>query len=166
MSAINGGVPRGGSAIGVADYIVFGVSLVIPVIISLYFCCIKKQKSNADFLMANRSMSAIPMSFSLCASYMSAVVITGKYYFAFCIWMEYCVDEILILHNYTLMPFLFYTQEFQERLRIMVGYFRLLGWFRLLWLLLLREICSFQFSTKWNLLAFTRYAKYFFVSCH
>ena len=66
--------------IGVADYVVFGLSLVIPVIISLYYCCIKKQKSNSEFLMANRSMSAIPMSFSLCASYMSAVVITGKYY--------------------------------------------------------------------------------------
>merc|ERR1719266_1024328 len=75
MSTISGGTR--GVGIGVADYVVFGVSLVIPVIISLYFCCIKKQTSNSDFLMANRSMSAIPMSFSLCASYMSAVVITG-----------------------------------------------------------------------------------------
>ena len=76
MSAINGGTPRG-VGIGVADYVVFGVSLVIPVIISLYYCCIKKQKSNAEFLMGNRSINAIPMSFSLCASYMSAIVITG-----------------------------------------------------------------------------------------
>ena len=77
MSTISGGTR--GAGIGVADYVVFGVSLVIPVIISLYYCCIKKQKSNSEFLMGNRSISAIPMSFSLCASYMSAVVITGKY---------------------------------------------------------------------------------------
>ena len=76
MSAINGGTHHG-VGIGVADYVVFGVSLVIPVIISLYYCCIKKQKSNAEFLMGNRSINAIPMSFSLCASYMSAVVMTG-----------------------------------------------------------------------------------------
>ena len=66
--------------IGVADYVVFGISLVIPVIISLYYCCIKKQKSNAEFLMGNRSINAIPMGFSLCASYMSAIVITGIYF--------------------------------------------------------------------------------------
>jgi sodium-coupled monocarboxylate transporter 8/12 len=78
MSGINGGA-RGVVGIGVADYVVFGVSLVIPVIISLYYCCIKKQKSNSEFLMGNRSIHAIPMSFSLCASYMSAVVIMGKY---------------------------------------------------------------------------------------
>ena len=30
--------------------------------------------------MGNRSINAIPMSFSLCASYMTAVVITGKYH--------------------------------------------------------------------------------------
>ena len=77
MSTISGGTR--GVGIGVADYVVFGVSLVIPVIISLYFCCIKKQTSNSDFLMGNRSINAIPMSFSLCASYMSAVIITGKY---------------------------------------------------------------------------------------
>ena len=77
MSTISGGTR--GVGIGVADYVVFGVSLVIPVIISLYYCCIKKQTSNSDFLMGNRSINAIPMSFSLCASYMSAVIITGKY---------------------------------------------------------------------------------------
>ena len=76
MSTISGGTR--GVGIGVADYVVFGVSLVIPVIISLYYCCIKKQTSNSDFLMGNRSINAIPMSFSLCASYMSAVIITGK----------------------------------------------------------------------------------------
>ena len=75
MSSINGGTR--GVGIGVADYVVFGISLVIPVIISLYYCCIKKQKSNAEFLMGNRSINAIPMGFSLCASYMSAIVITG-----------------------------------------------------------------------------------------
>ena len=78
MSAINGGTHHG-VGIGVADYVVFGVSLVIPVIISLYYCCIKKQKSNAEFLMGNRTINAIPMSFSLCASYMSAVVMTGMF---------------------------------------------------------------------------------------
>ena len=65
--------------IGIADYVVFGVALVIPIIIALYYACIKKQKSNFEFLMANRNMSAVPMGFSLAANYLSAVIVTGKF---------------------------------------------------------------------------------------
>ena len=61
-----------------ADYVVFGIALVIPIIMALYYACIKKQKSNFEFLMANRNMSAIPMGFSLAANYLSAVIVTGK----------------------------------------------------------------------------------------
>ena len=71
--------------IGIADYVVFGVALVIPIIMALYYACIKKQKSNFEFLMANRNMSAFPIGFSLAANYLSAVIVTGKFSLAFAI---------------------------------------------------------------------------------
>ena len=69
--------------IGIADYVVFGVALVIPIIMALYYACIKKQKSNFEFLMANRNMSAFPIGFSLAANYLSAVIVTGKFSLSF-----------------------------------------------------------------------------------
>ena len=76
--------------IGIADYVVFGVALVIPIIMALYYACIKKQKSNFEFLMANRNMSAFPIGFSLAANYLSAVIVTGKFSLSFAIlWKKF-----------------------------------------------------------------------------
>jgi len=63
--------------ISVIDYVVFGISLLIPVIIALYYTFINKQKSNSSFLLGDRALSALPISFSLAVSYLSAVTITG-----------------------------------------------------------------------------------------
>ena len=64
--------------ISVIDYVVFAISLLIPVLIAIYYTFIKKQKSNAEFLLGDRSLSALPISFSLAVSYLSAVTITGN----------------------------------------------------------------------------------------
>ena len=64
--------------ISVIDYVVFGISLLIPVLIAVYYTFVKKQKTNATFLLGDRSLSALPISFSLAVSYLSAVTITGK----------------------------------------------------------------------------------------
>jgi Na+/proline symporter len=66
------------SKISVIDYVVFGLSLLIPVIIAIYFTFINKQKSNASFLLGDRALTAVPISFSLAVSYLSAVTITGE----------------------------------------------------------------------------------------
>ena len=80
---------------GMVDYVVFGVSLVIPIIIALYFACIKKQRSISDFLIGNRSLSSVPMSFSLCTTYLSSLLLTGA-----CEWLNVTLVEnwLLFLH--------------------------------------------------------------------
>ena len=64
--------------VSVVDFIVFGVSLVVPVAIALYFSCVKRQKTTSAVFLADRNLSAIPISFSLALSYLSANLITGK----------------------------------------------------------------------------------------
>ena len=63
--------------VSVVDFIVFGVSLVVPVAIALYYSCVKRQKTTSAVFLADRSLSAVPISFSLAVSYLSAVTITG-----------------------------------------------------------------------------------------
>ncbi len=46
--------------------------------IAVYYTFVRKQKSNASFLLGDRALSALPISFSLAVSYLSAVTITGK----------------------------------------------------------------------------------------
>ena len=66
--------------ISVVDYIVFGVSLVVPVAIALYYSCVKKQKTTSSIFLGDRTLTALPISFSLAVSYLSAVTITGIVY--------------------------------------------------------------------------------------
>lgn len=64
--------------VSVVDFIVFGVTLVVPVAIALYYSCVKKQKTTNAVFLADRSLSALPISFSLAVSYLSTVTITGN----------------------------------------------------------------------------------------
>ena len=85
------------SKISVFDYIVFGVSLVVPVAIALFYSCVKKQKTTLSVFLGDRSLTALPISFSLAVSYLSAFTITGKKI------IFTCVVSILFLgHNYLL----------------------------------------------------------------
>ena len=63
--------------VSVFDFIVFGVSLVVPVAIALYYSCVQRQKTTNAVFLADRSLSALPISFSLAVSYLSALTITG-----------------------------------------------------------------------------------------
>ena len=64
--------------VSVVDFIVFGVTLVVPVAIALYYSCVKKQKTTSAVFLADRTLSSLPISFSLAVSYLSAVTITGE----------------------------------------------------------------------------------------
>ncbi|XP_061634834.1 sodium/iodide cotransporter isoform X2 [Phyllopteryx taeniolatus] len=62
-----------------ADYAVFALMLLVSMAIGLYQA-LKKQPQDAntdDFFTGGRSMSAVPVGLSLCASFMSAVQVLG-----------------------------------------------------------------------------------------
>lgn len=74
------------------DYVVFAAMLLISAIIGIYYAFVGGgQKTSKDFLMAGRSMSAVPVALSLTASFMSAVTVLGtpaeiyRYGAVFCI---------------------------------------------------------------------------------
>ncbi|KAF4793837.1 Sodium-coupled monocarboxylate transporter 1 [Turdus rufiventris] len=60
------------------DYVVFAAMLLISAIIGIYYAFAGgTQKTSNDFLMAGRSMNALPVALSLTASFMSAVTVLG-----------------------------------------------------------------------------------------
>ncbi|XP_019148205.1 sodium-coupled monocarboxylate transporter 1 isoform X2 [Corvus cornix cornix] len=60
------------------DYVVFAAMLLISAIIGVYYAFVGGgQKTSKDFLMAGRSMTALPVALSLTASFMSAVTVLG-----------------------------------------------------------------------------------------
>lgn len=60
------------------DYVVFAAMLLVSAVIGVYYAFAGGgQKTSKDFLMAGRSMSAIPVALSLTASFMSAVTVLG-----------------------------------------------------------------------------------------
>jgi len=60
------------------DYVIFAVILLVASVIGLYHGCRgNKQSSTAEFLMAGRSMSVLPVALSLLASFMSGITLLG-----------------------------------------------------------------------------------------
>ncbi|NXF34584.1 SC5A8 protein, partial [Nyctibius bracteatus] len=60
------------------DYVVFAAMLLVSAVIGIYYAFAGGgQKTSRDFLMGGRSMSALPVSLSLTASFMSAVTVLG-----------------------------------------------------------------------------------------
>ncbi len=67
-----------GMQISPVDYSVFALSLLVPILIALYYAFVQKQKTTDAYMMGDRKVGALPMAFSLTVSYLSAVTITGK----------------------------------------------------------------------------------------
>ncbi|XP_035780997.1 putative sodium-dependent multivitamin transporter [Anopheles albimanus] len=66
------------SSFGVWDYVVFVAMLIISAGIGVYYRFSGgKQKTTTEYLLADRNMSIWPVSFSLMASFMSAVTLLG-----------------------------------------------------------------------------------------
>ena len=82
-----------------ADYVVFVLVLVISAAIGLFYGFRGGgQKTTKDFLMGGRSMSVLPVSLSLLASFMSAITLLGTpaeiYAYGtqyWLIWVGYCI---------------------------------------------------------------------------
>ncbi|CAH1272474.1 SLC5A8 [Branchiostoma lanceolatum] len=63
---------------GVWDYVVFAVMLCVSAGIGLYYACTGgKQRTQKEFLMADKSMSIVPVTMSLLASFISAITVLG-----------------------------------------------------------------------------------------
>ncbi|XP_035658838.1 sodium-coupled monocarboxylate transporter 1-like [Branchiostoma floridae] len=63
---------------GVWDYVVFGVMLCVSASIGLYYACTGgRQRTQKEFLMADKSMSVVPVAMSLLASFISAITVLG-----------------------------------------------------------------------------------------
>ncbi|KAL5284019.1 hypothetical protein ACFFRR_006347 [Megaselia abdita] len=66
------------ASFSVWDYLVLGIVLMISAVIGVYYKYSGgKQKTNAEYLLGNRSMSTIPVSLSLMASTLSSIAILG-----------------------------------------------------------------------------------------
>ncbi|CAG7829113.1 unnamed protein product [Allacma fusca] len=61
----------------IMDWVVFAGTLVVSVLIGLYYAFIKKQRTNAELLVGGRNMAIFPSTMSLLATYMSAILVLG-----------------------------------------------------------------------------------------
>lgn len=62
-----------------ADYAVFAFMLVVSAAVGIYFAWVDRaQRSSADFLMGGRKLTAVPVSLSLTASFMSAITVLSN----------------------------------------------------------------------------------------
>ena len=63
----------------VVDYVVFSIMLLISALIGIWYGCGPggKQKTTAEYLLANRKMRYFPVAISLLVSYLSAITLLG-----------------------------------------------------------------------------------------
>ncbi|KAK3878590.1 hypothetical protein Pcinc_016803 [Petrolisthes cinctipes] len=62
---------------GWEDYVMFGGMLLASLAIGIFYAFRDKNKANEDFLLGGRSMTCVPVSMSLVASYISAILVLG-----------------------------------------------------------------------------------------
>ena len=75
MESICKGVPTvpTGSTFTVWDYLVFSITLAISAAIGIYYACTGgKQKTTAEYLLADRRMPAFPVALSIFATFIAA----------------------------------------------------------------------------------------------
>ncbi|XP_012732516.2 sodium-coupled monocarboxylate transporter 1 isoform X1 [Fundulus heteroclitus] len=72
----------GGSTVGsfaVADYVVFALMLLVSAAVGVYYAWTdRSQRSSGDFLTGGRRLTALPVSMSLTASFMSAITVLAN----------------------------------------------------------------------------------------
>lgn len=62
-----------------ADYVVFAVMLVVSAAVGVYYAWADRgQSSSSDFLTGGRRLTALPVSLSLTASFMSAITVLSN----------------------------------------------------------------------------------------
>ena len=62
-----------------ADYLVFALMLLVSAAVGVYYAWTDRgQQSSGDFLMGGRRLTALPVSLSLTASFMSAITVLSN----------------------------------------------------------------------------------------
>ncbi|KHJ46542.1 hypothetical protein D918_02856 [Trichuris suis] len=61
----------------IADYVIFVVSLVIPVAVGVYYGFAGKKRSSREILLGSSRLGIFPVAMALIATYMSAVSVMG-----------------------------------------------------------------------------------------
>ncbi|XP_072049092.1 sodium-coupled monocarboxylate transporter 2-like [Amphiura filiformis] len=108
------------------DYVVFVLLLCISAGIGIFHAvCGGRQKTTKEYLVADRSMSAIPVGMSLVATFMSAVTVLGSpaeiyYYGTMFWWFGLAYTIVSLLTAYVYMPVFYKLQvtsvyEYLER---------------------------------------------------
>ena len=83
-----------------ADYVVFGLMLLISAGIGIYHGCTGgKQRTTSEYLLGDRSMKTMPISISLLVSFLSAITLLGVPSEIFTYGAEYMV----VLFSYILL---------------------------------------------------------------
>lgn len=75
---MSGNSPVAGSFVAV-DYVVFALMLVVSAAVGVYYAWVDRgHRSSGDFLMGGRRLTALPVSLSLTASFMSAITVLSN----------------------------------------------------------------------------------------
>lgn len=63
----------------IADYLVFAFMLMVSAAVGVYYAWADRgQRNSGDFLMGGRRLTALPVSLSLTASFMSAITVLSN----------------------------------------------------------------------------------------
>uniref|UniRef100_A0A671YFA1 Solute carrier family 5 member 8 n=1 Tax=Sparus aurata TaxID=8175 RepID=A0A671YFA1_SPAAU len=83
----------------IADFVVFALTLVVSAAVGFYFAWASRgQQSSRDFLTAGRKLTALPVSMSMTASYMSSITVLSNPAEVYCfgaIFAYLCVSYVL-----------------------------------------------------------------------
>nr|XP_045596123.1 sodium-dependent multivitamin transporter-like [Procambarus clarkii]XP_045596124.1 sodium-dependent multivitamin transporter-like [Procambarus clarkii]XP_045596125.1 sodium-dependent multivitamin transporter-like [Procambarus clarkii]XP_045596126.1 sodium-dependent multivitamin transporter-like [Procambarus clarkii]XP_045596127.1 sodium-dependent multivitamin transporter-like [Procambarus clarkii]XP_045596128.1 sodium-dependent multivitamin transporter-like [Procambarus clarkii] len=93
------------------DYLVFSVMLVASLAIGIFYAVKSRHKANDEFLLGSRSLTCFPVSMSLLASYISAILVLGgpseAYYHGVQWWVICCGQVALPVAAIVFMPFFY-----------------------------------------------------------
>ena len=74
-----GGLPPGVGSFVPADYAVFALMLLVSAAVGVYYAWADRSRAGTgDFLMGGRSLTALPVSLSLTAGFMSAITVLAS----------------------------------------------------------------------------------------
>lgn len=93
------------------DYLVFGGMLAASLAIGIFYAIKSRNKANEEFLLGSRSLTCFPVSISLLASYISAILVLGgpaEAYYHGIEWWVICAGQIALpVAAVVFMPFFY-----------------------------------------------------------
>ena len=91
----------------VADYVVFGLTLLFSMGVGLYHAVVSKPSTTKQYLLASRKMMSIPVALSLLASFMSGVTLLGVPSEIYTFGIQYCLVVVSYIIVFPTVALLF-----------------------------------------------------------